>query len=367
MTEQYLRASVTGMDLYVTSEDKAEATVVSNLFIDKYLKDANDAQIKVYLYLLRMMSAGLSTDISKMADLFNYTERDIVRSLEYWKKCGLLELDYDSFGLISGVKFLEMGKTKKAAKSEPVNDAFIGEPASNVTLKVVPDEEPVVKIRENVTYTLEQLKAFKESGETAQIVFVAEQYLKRTLSSADIQALYFIYDELKFTCEMTDYLLQYCLDKGKDSFSYIKKVAINWAQAGITTPKQAKALSTTKYEKYVYTILKALGKSNIPQAPEVDMVNKWYKEYGFDIEVILEACNRTVMATDSHRLEYCDKILSSWKKENVHHMSDIAKADEKFKQNRTKTSNNEKSNGTFGQFAKTDYDFDSLEKILSGQ
>ena len=367
MTKHNLRASVTGMDLYVTSEDKAEATVVSNLFIDKYLKDANDAQIKVYLYLLRMMSAGLSTDISKMADLFNYTERDIVRSLEYWKKCGLLELDYDSFGLISGVKFLEMGKTKKAAKSEPVNDAFIGEPASNVTLKVVPDDEPVVKIRENVTYTLEQLKAFKESGETAQIVFVAEQYLKRTLSSADIQALYFIYDELKFTCEMTDYLLQYCLDKGKDSFSYIKKVDINWAQAGITTPKQAKALSTTKYEKYVYTILKALGKSNIPQAPEVDMVNKWYKEYGFDIEVILEACNRTVMATDSHRLEYCDKILSSWKKENVHHMSDIAKADEKFKQNRTKTSNNEKSNGTFGQFAKTDYDFDSLEKILSGQ
>ena len=51
------------MNLNVTSEDKAEATVVSNLFIDEYMKDANDAQIKIYLYLLRMMSAGLPTDV----------------------------------------------------------------------------------------------------------------------------------------------------------------------------------------------------------------------------------------------------------------------------------------------------------------
>ncbi|MCQ2520005.1 MAG: DnaD domain protein [Lachnospiraceae bacterium] len=347
------------MDLFVTSDNRAHATVVSNTFIDEYMKDANDAQLKVYLYLLRTMSAGISTDITKMADLFNHTERDIVRSLEYWEKKGLLCLEYDKANTICGVRFCSVSDGGTAI-SVP------GTQASPVALKVVPDEEPLSGINENISYSRDQLKAFKNSDETSQIVFVAEQYLKRTLSLADIQALYFIYDELKFTCEMTDYLLQYCLDRGKDSFSYIKKVAINWHQSGITTPKQAKEQASTKFEKYVYTVLKSLGKSSIPQQPEVDIVNKWYKEWSFDLDVIAEACKRTVLATDSHRLEYCDKILSSWKASGVHHTADIAKIDAAYKKGKSKTGTGS-ANGSFGQFTKNDYDFDALEKALTGQ
>ncbi len=349
------------MDLFVSRDDAASATVVSNLFIDEYMKDANDAQIKVYLYLLRMMSAGLSTDIPKMADLFNHTERDILRALKYWEQKGLLRLEYDDLNSLSGIKFLK--------PNTPGSKQKIPSPVSSsvpVTLKVVPEEEDVPKFRENVSYSKEQIKEFKEAEDTSQIVFVAEQYLKRTLSASDIQSLYFIVDELKFTCEMTDYLLQYCLDRGKESFSYIKKVAISWAQSGISTPKQAKALAGTRYEKYVYTVLKALGKSNVPQPPEADMVIKWYREFGFPLDIILEACNRTVMATESHRLEYCDKILSGWKNEGVHHMEDIQRADADFK--RSRQSQRVVSSVTakgMGQFTRTDYDFDALEKIMS--
>lgn len=344
------------MDLFVSGEGALSATVVSNLFIDEYMKDANDAQIKVYLYLLRMMSAGLSTDISKMADFFNHTEKEVIRSLEYWAKKGLLSLEYDNTGVLSGIKFVKPGTKKTTTDSVPVS--------SQVTLKVLPDDDEVKKFREDITYSGDQLKAFKNSPDTAQIVFVAEQYLKRTLSLSDIQALYFIYDELKFSCEMTDYLLQYCLDRDKSSFSYIKKVAINWAQSGISTPKQAKALAGNRYEKYVYSVLKALGKSNIPQQPEADMVTKWYKDYGFSLDIIMEACNRTVIATDSHRLEYCDKILTGWKNNNVHHFDDIAKCDSNFKKS-AKSSSASGSRSDFGQFKQTDYDFDALEKIMS--
>ena len=70
----------------------ADVTVVSNLFIDEYMKDANDAQLKIDLYLLLMMSAGLTTSISDIADKFNHTEKDVVRALKYWEKCRLLSL-----------------------------------------------------------------------------------------------------------------------------------------------------------------------------------------------------------------------------------------------------------------------------------
>ena len=39
-------------------DNYADSTVVSNLFIDEYMKDANDAQLKVYFYLLRMLNVN---------------------------------------------------------------------------------------------------------------------------------------------------------------------------------------------------------------------------------------------------------------------------------------------------------------------
>ena len=62
----------------------ADATVLSNVFIDEYLKDANDAQLKVYLFLVRRLQAGDPVSISDMADRFNHTEKDILRALCYW-------------------------------------------------------------------------------------------------------------------------------------------------------------------------------------------------------------------------------------------------------------------------------------------
>ena len=40
--------------LTLYKDNLTESTIVSNQFIDEYMKDANDAQIKVYLYLLRL-------------------------------------------------------------------------------------------------------------------------------------------------------------------------------------------------------------------------------------------------------------------------------------------------------------------------
>ena len=70
----------------VYQENYSDVTVVSNIFIDEYMKEANDAQLKVYLYLLRTMSAHLPTSVSDIADQFNHTEKDVLRALKYWEK-----------------------------------------------------------------------------------------------------------------------------------------------------------------------------------------------------------------------------------------------------------------------------------------
>ena len=72
-----------------------------------------------------------------------------------------------------------------------------------------------------------------------KVYIVVEQYLGKTLSASEMQTVMFFYDELKFSIDLIDYLFDYCVGRGKKEFRYIEKVALSWADAGITTPKEA--------------------------------------------------------------------------------------------------------------------------------
>ena len=82
--------------LTIYKDDYADSTVVSNRFIDDYMTEANDAQLKVYFYLIRMLNANQAVSVSGIADKFNHTEKDVIRALKYWEKRQILDLDYDN-------------------------------------------------------------------------------------------------------------------------------------------------------------------------------------------------------------------------------------------------------------------------------
>lgn len=368
--------------LKVYQENTSDVTVLSNIFIDEYMKEANDAQIKVYLYLLRTMGAHLETSISDIADRFNHTEKDVLRALKYWEKHRLLTLEYDEDKALTGIRLLELS---------PAGQRTDMSVAPIVTLPVTKGKAPAVVTRmaaappdvmpekkepaagttfspdsgnrfDKPTYTLDQIREFKEREETSQILFVVEQYIGKPLSPTEMKTILFFTDRLHFSEDLIDYLIQYCVEKGKKDFRYIEKVAISWAEAGITTPKQA-AKAAGKYDKIVYDIMKALGKSSTPTKAEADYVIKWTKAFGFTQDIILEACQRTVMATDKHRFEYADSILNSWHQNRVHHKADIRLLDDAHTQ-KSSAARQPVKNNTFNQMMHSTYDFDALEKEL---
>ena len=340
-------------------------TVISNCFIDHYLTDANDAQIKVYLYLLRTLGAGQATSVSAIADRFNHTEKDVLRSLTYWEQKGLLSLDKDSTGQLCGIRMIS---PKVQSKDEvPAFTPFVtlmpAIPHKEATVAI--PTEPTKPSYEKPNYTLDELKEFQSDEKAAELVFIAEQYLKKTLSASDIRSILFLTDTLAFSNDLIDYLLQYCVQRGKKDFRYIEKVAISWAEAGIKTPQEAGTYSS-KYDRNVYSVMNALGKNGNPTSKEVDFIKRWYQEWGFSLDIILEACERTVLATDRHRFEYADKILSSWKNSGIHHKKDIAEVDSLFQKNKTSAISKKPATNTFTQFKQNDYDFDAIEeKLLS--
>ena len=334
-----------------------DSTMVPNQFIDEYMKEANDAQIKVYLYLLRMFGANLSTSVSEIADRFNHTEKDVVRALKYWEKAQLLSLDYDESKVLTGIRLNEFPAIPTVSSApEPVRT-----PAPVVSIVSRQPEDPFLK----PVYSADDLRCFRDRENTAQLLFVAESYIGRPLSTADLRSILYFSDCLHFSDDLIDYLIQYCVDRGKRDFKYIEAVALNWAQSGITTPKQAEKFAA-KYDKSVYTIMKELGRTGAPTSKELEYINRWLKEYGFPPEIISEACGRTVIATDSHRFEYAEGILSSWKRENVLRKSDIQRIDEKHQKRRSAAPAAHTASNRFNQFSQRDYDFDELEaKLLS--
>ena len=357
--------------LTIYKDNDADSTVVSNLFIDEYMKDANDAQLKIYLYLLRMMNAHLATSVSDIADKFNHTEKDVIRALKYWEKNHLLDLDYDEDKNLIGIHILDLNADNNAKErhSSATVSSFVPMPAlptRTTVFKSEPDNsgEGVSPFAKPV-YSADQLREFKERQDTAQLLFIAESYIGKPLTPSEMKSILYFTDVLHFSDDLIDYLLQYCVDKGKKDFKYIEKVAVNWAEEGITTPKQAQEKAFL-YDKNIYSIMRELGKNNTPTPKEAEYINRWIKEFGFENDIIFEACERTVMATDKNRFEYADRILSSWHEQHVQHKSDISKIDEMYKQRRKSTTSaaSKQYNNRFNQFAQNTYDFDALEKEL---
>jgi len=363
-------------NLTIMNETAADSTVISNIFIDKYMKDANDAQLKVYLYIFRMVQSHTAFSVSDIADQFNHTEREVLRALKYWEKLKLMSLSYDQSKTLIGISLLDPQRDEQTAPAPetpastaartPIPDS-IQPSADNVPVTAIQPVFADTHIEEQPdkyakpSYSPDQLRAFKEKEGIAQLLFIAQAYVGKPLSPSDMKTILYMSDVLEFSDDLIDYLIQYCVEKGKRDFRYMEKVAVNWAEAGIRTPKQAEK-AALKYDKTVYAIMNELGKSSAPTSKELEYINRWTKEYGFDNDVIFEACARTVLATDKHRFEYADGILTNWKNENIHHKSDIKKLDDSYARKKAQTVR--PVTNKFNQFTQNTYDFEELEQVL---
>ena len=367
----------------ISSNCGEDSTNVSNIFIDEYMQDANDAQIKIYLFLLRMMSANLPTSVPALADKFNHTESDVLRSLKYWEKKGLISLEYDLSNNLIGIHMEDIvanGQRHYGRRKSDSSESLIQYPVQHIR-QVEQTVSTASVVPEKPHYSAAQLSQFKQSA-GSNLLFLAESYYGRPLTPTEMSTVYYIHDELQFSEDLLDYLMQYCAGNHKKDFRYMEKVAINWNQSGIKSPEQARA-QIGRHDSDIMTVMRSLGMENSPTDKEISFISKWSAELGFSMEIILEACDRTVMATQKNRLKYCDKILRSWHENNVSTREDIARLDAIFtadlNKKRSKASETSIDSSTrldgssirpgvprnrFTQIQENTYNFEELEKQL---
>lgn len=403
----------------ISSDIATSFTTVSDIFIDQYMPKANGEFVKVYLYLLRATGsgAGIAT-ISEIADHFSNTEADIVRALNYWASEGILQVQTGADGQITGINLcslavsgmqaaqsnIQSGVVNNAAQnnlqSGVVNNAtqnnlqngVADNAAQNISSADIRMQDSVVeKLKNQATdkpapsqkeYTLDEIKEFRKNPDISELFFIIETYLKHTLSSTDTNMVLYWLDELHFSTDLVEYLVEYCITKGHSSLRYMNKVALGWADAGIKTVDQAKDDAAAHSQIY-YSVMKALGITgrNLVDS-EVSLINKWVGEYGFDIELVKAACSKTISAIQKPSFEYTDSILTNWRKKDVHTLKDVEVLDANFAKANKATgsgssqganaangfskqkSNNSNSKNKFNNFNQRNNDYDKLEKLF---
>lgn len=377
-------------------------TAVADEFIDQYMAAANGEYVKVYLYLLRHQSEPVSVDA--IADALNHTESDVRRALAYWEKAGVL-LREDLLSPDGGEK--DAGTAADRPKAGAVLDremsggrgaAFSADPqvtpdsrstayhgstqagadgwsasysgppqAVNQTAPAavkpqgaVSEPAPAAGRTDSVSfgatpaaaapspkpvYSVAQVNRLSGDEEFAQILYIAQKYMNKVFTPRDCQVFAYLYDTLKFSPELLEYLVEYCVQNGHVSVRYMETVAINWHEQGFRTPDEAKEYAEG-FNNDAFSVMKAFGLNDRrPATEEQKMITKWFREYGFGRELVLMACNRTISAIHTPSFRYTDKILSDWKLAGVRTKADVEALDEKRSKSRAQSAGGQAQGG----------------------
>ena len=362
------------------------STAVAHEFIDQYMAVANGEYVKVYLFVLRHQGEDIT--IERIADALDHTESDVRRALAYWEKLGILagtrkeapascaDMGRQDSGPAQprdASAGPQPSRTQASRSLEvhepPAHDQGFGGYGTNgamsreihgqgAGIQAGYAQGPEVRgthgqgagiqdahaqgtvgqglreqgqtsreDRDKPVYSAEQVNRLSQDEGFSQLLYIAQKYLNKVFTPRDCQVFAYLYEDLGMNEEVREYLVEYCVQNGHTSMRYIEAVARSWHEKGIRTAQEAKDYSAS-YNRDSFAVMKAFGiNSRKPAAPEQKLMDKWFKDYGFSRDVVLEACNRTITAIHNPSFQYADKILTDWKEAGVRGLGDIRELD----------------------------------------
>lgn len=364
------------MGLGYKNNINAAVTAVSNTFIDEYMGTASGEYVKVYLYLLR--HAGESVEIPDIADALNHTEADVRRALAYWERAGVLAPEKEEpvvsesavtrenmtdTGYMAPESRRNYGDTDVEGRmpEETMTDNGKQPQSSDRGMAKQQSGTPDIPDAGN---SYDRIKRLSADEEFSALLYAVQQYLGKTFSAIECEKFAYFYDVLHMSCELLEYLAEYCAEGGHTSIRYIEKVALNWYQAGIHTRDEAREHST-RYSKDTSAVMKAFGiMGRNAGTAEQEFMRRWFKEFGFDAAIVTEACNRTLTATGAASFPYADKILTGWKENGVRTLQDVEALDKLRQEKQAKKSGaasrqtRNTSTNRFNNFEQRSYNYD---------
>lgn len=285
-------------------------TPIENIFINDYMPMANGTYVKVYLIGYKYAyDRDYKIDLNNetIAKHLNIPLEDVLRAWDFWQSKGIIEkivIDKDS-SVNYKVKFLNL------------KQLYI---KNNIKLFST-DKYKVVK---NKNTTEDLIKANKIPEINNMFNKIDDIMGRQTVPMEKQKILSWITD-YNMNPDVIEKAFSYGVErKGVRNLNYVEGIVRNWYDEGLTNMEAVMEYFRQRDEKYYLyqKIMKALGLDKRPiRDDEIDLIDKWFEEYKFDLDLVLKACEADKNPIPS--IKYVNGILKSWYNKGIKTIDDI--------------------------------------------
>lgn len=288
--------------------------------VDRHLRLANAAHIKVILFLLR--HSGETLDAAAVSNAVGLSESDVNDALAYWQTCGLLA--QNDAGELEPPAIEPSAAAEKAA--EPAAPAAPASLPEGKKEEANPEEKseptsPSPKRVERVRYSYGECAEYISSTEgLREMLLVVEGMMRKQLNHSEISVFVTLVHWYGLPAACVALLVEYCQSIGKGSIAYIEQTGIGWAAEEISTVEQAtKKIDRLRSLNSAWnTFRSALDiPERKPTKKEQECCDRWINEYKLDISLIHLAFDRCVDNKGKLSMSYMNGIIENWRKKGI--------------------------------------------------
>lgn len=285
--------------------------VIKTDFLENHLLKANHDYAMVYLCALKYTSSNESIpSAEKMAKMLGMKTSDVNDAVNYW-----------------------------------VNEGFD-------IFKTKPDFSP--NTADKSVCTPKEIASFvSKDRELAMLYDEAQRAMGKTLSTSDIQTIFWLYDNVGLPSGVIILVINYALKQGKARMRYIEKTALAWAEKGILTVTDATKYikACEEYRSYENKIKRLLSIDRNLLPSEREIILKWQNEFKPSDDMIFRAYEICIERNNKFSMKYINGIIKNWAEKGFKTAEDVKKP---------KNSVNPKSFKNFTQ--RTDVDYKKIER-----
>lgn len=315
--------------------------------VDKYIKLAGAAQLKVLLWLLRNSCKRDKITANDIAAALNMNPIDVKDCMEFWVNVGLFNVDRDNVSNNEGQIISE----PESIVSEQPPVQYTPTPSSTVTEKVAviknnmesynPPSRTIARVEKPDPITVAQRISVDDGF--AILLQETEAILGRPLTHNDSSTLLMLHDNDGLPYEVITMILYFAKSENKTKMKYIETLGRDWGDAGIDTIEKAEdkiaEIMMSKEAWFIVSNAFGLKNAGTPTKKQIDFADLWVNKWGYEEDMIRLAYETCVNSKGEFNMSYINGIIKKWHTEGIMTEHDLAKVRMNNKEN-TKSSNN---------------------------
>ena len=288
---------------------------VPSEIVDKHLKLAGAAQLKVILWLLRHAGEGYTVD--DIASALSMQSADVRDCMIYWTETGVITVN-------EGIITPPVTSVQEDELSAETYTTTKAEQPPKETAVQTQEESSDTKSTEKPTRALSRpekpdakylTQRMSDDASIAYLMQAADEIFGRLTNINDKATLLMIHETDGLPVEVIIMLMQYASSIGKCNIRYIEKMAITWADEEITDLELAekKIQKLTSGRNAANLIQKTLGLDvHSPTEKETEYADRWLNKWKFTPDMVRKEYEICVDAKGKYIPKYVDSVLGRW-------------------------------------------------------